>query len=121
MKNWSFSLVISSIIIILAVLVTHRADFNQFFTALSLVQILITFLKSLIVVAVISIAAGITIPALVLDLILLLVTNYDFPVIRFIWGLAWNDIAISWYWLPSDGNALLVSAVILGIIGWYAK
>ncbi|HYX09770.1 MAG TPA: hypothetical protein VE912_23780 [Bacteroidales bacterium] len=121
MKNWSFSLVIASIIIILAVLVTHRTDFSNFFTSLSLMQILITFLKSLVVVAVLSIAASITIPALILDLILLLFTHYDFPVIRFLWGLAWGDIAISWYWLPSDGNALFVSAIILGIIGWYAK
>jgi hypothetical protein len=121
MKNWSFSFVIASIIILIAVLVTHRTDFSHFFSSLSFMQILITFFKSLIVVVVISIAAGITLPALILDLILLLVTHYDFPVIRFIWGLAWNDIAISWYWLPSDGNALFVSAVILGIIGWFAK
>lgn len=118
MKKWSSSLIIGSIIILVAAIAYKNAVSESFFAGITFSGLFLTLFKSLLAIILVSIAIPIVLIALLIDLILWLFTAYYFPLSGFIYDLIWGDVVMDWYWSYSNGNELFISAVILLIIGF---
>ncbi|MFP4622450.1 MAG: hypothetical protein ACLFM7_14160, partial [Bacteroidales bacterium] len=73
-------------------------------------------LKILLITVTISLAAAITLPALVIDLIMMLIAGYGLLVTNSIWNIVWNEYTMDWFWQTTGGSSLFFSTLVLIII-----
>ena len=84
---------------------------------ISVPGLLMAVVKSLVVVLVLLLSLAISTAALVIDLILLLFTQLDFPLLSYIWNIAWEEVTMSWFWTATSGSSLFFGALILLLLG----
>ena len=118
MKNWRFTFFLASIVIIILAFTTGKVESNNLMEGLSLVGLLVTLFKTVLIIVIVSLAASITPPAFLIDLIIVIFTAYSWPILRFIWGLAWKEMTLEWYWYSSTGTSIVVSALIIAALGF---
>jgi hypothetical protein len=116
MKNWSYLLVITCLIIIIGAFADHKVTLSHFFQTLTISNVFIAVAKIIIISLVLYIAMAISVPAVFIDLLLLLFLSKDFLLIRAIWNFTWKDITINWFWESLPGEAIVIAAFLLSIV-----
>lgn len=117
MKRYVVLLFIVSILFIVLGLVTGKISGDSF-TYISITGSLLAILQILVIVLILMLAAAITIPALIIDLLLLIFTGLYFPLVGGIWDVVWDDVTIGWFWASTSGSSLLFASIILAIISF---
>ncbi|MFP4060697.1 MAG: hypothetical protein ACOCXD_01000 [Bacteroidota bacterium] len=118
MKNWRFTFFFASILIIILAFTTGKVESSNLMVGLSLVGLLVAFIKTVLIIAIVSLAISITPLGFIIDLIIVIFTAYSWPILRFTWGLAWRELAVEWYWNSSTGSAIVVAAIIIAALGF---
>ena len=121
MKNWSYTIVLSSIAIIAVAFFTGKVTINNMLEELTFFSVLIAMGKTLIVSFLVYLAIIISFPALIIDLVLLIFSSKYFLLIHLIWDLVWQKITLDWYWNVTNGSSLVVAAFILAIITHFSN
>lgn len=116
MRNWSYTIVLSCIVVIIACFATERVNLHHILDDLTFVSVFTAIGKTLIVSFVLYFAAIISFPALVIDLVLLIFTTRYFFLLGYLWNLVWTNFTLPWYWNAVNGNSLVIGAFILAII-----
>lgn len=109
-----FLLIISILFIILGF--TSGKISGESFTYISLTGSLLAILQILVVVLILMLAATMALPALIIDVLLLIFTTMYFPLISTIWNIVWYDITVGWFWTTTSGSSILFASLVLIII-----
>lgn len=115
MKKYTNFLFFVSLILLILGFVTSKIT-GESFQYISLSGFLFAVLKILLITVTISLAAAITIPALLIDLIMMLIAGYGILVTTSIWDIVWNEYTMNWFWESTGGSSLLYATLILIII-----
>jgi hypothetical protein len=115
MRKYAILILIFSILLILFGFFSGKIS-GESFTYISIPGTFFAMLKILIVGLVLLLAIGITIPAVIMDIIVLIFTNLHFPITSNIWDISWNLLTIEWLWLDSGGSSVLFASIILIIL-----
>jgi len=121
MRNYAAGLSLFAILIILFGFLNGKITAESF-QYISLPGLLYAVLKSLVVVLVLLLALAASLPLLVIDIVLLLFTNYDFATLKGVWGVAWDGVTMDWFWTETSGSSVFFGALILLLIsGFFAR
>lgn len=115
MRRYATGLLLFSIFIIVFGFITGKISVESF-QYISIPGLLFAVLKSLIVVLVLLLAVAASVPAFVIDIILLFFTSFDFVLLGSIWEVCWNGVTIDWFWTETSGSSLFFGGLILLII-----
>lgn len=72
--------------------------------------------KIIVIVLALLFALLITLPAIAVDLVLLIFTANTFPALSFIWDTVGNTLLMEWFWENTRGSALFFAAFILSMV-----
>ncbi|MFW5901323.1 MAG: hypothetical protein ACOCUK_02140 [bacterium] len=115
MKKYTTFLFIVSLVLMILGFLTSKIT-GESFQYISLTGFLFAILKILLITVTISLAAAITLPALVIDLIMMLIAGYGLLVTNSIWNIVWNEYTMDWFWQTTGGSSLFFSTLVLIII-----
>ena len=118
MKKYTNLLFIISILFILIGLITGKIT-TQSFSYISIPGSLIAIIQILFIVLILSIGLAILVPAFIIDLLLLVVTGMDFPLINSIWYTLWDKATIQWFWIDTPGSSIFFGSVIISVIAFF--
>lgn len=116
MKNWSYLLVITCVIIIIGAFTDNKVDLNHFFHHLTISNIFIGMAKIIIISIVLYVAVAISIPVVIVDLLLLLFLSKKYLFFRILWQFTWGDVTMNWFWESLPGEAIVTAAFLLAIV-----
>lgn len=117
-------LVFFSLFILVFGFVTGKIS-GESFQYISFPGLFFAVVKSLVIVLVLLLALVAALPAFLIDLLLYLATDYDFPILSTIWDVCWNGLTINWFWTETTGSSLFFGALVLLLISgafsrrWY--
>lgn len=121
MRNYAAGLSLFAILIILFGFLNGKIT-GESFQYISLPGLLYAVLKSLVVVFVLLLSLAAAIPLLLIDIVLLLFTNYDFELIQSVYGVVWDGVTLGWFWTETSGSSIFFGALILLLIsGFFAR
>ncbi len=115
MKKYTTFLFIVSLVLMILGFFTSKIT-TESFQYISLTGFLFAILKILLITIAISLAAAMTLPALVIDLIMLLIAGYGLLVTTSIWNIVWNEYTMDWFWQSTGGSSLFFATLLLIII-----
>ena len=115
MKKYTTFLFIVSLVLMILGFLTSKIT-TESFQYISLTGFLFAILKILLITIAISLAAAMTLPALVIDLIMLLIAGYGLLVTTSIWNIVWNEYTMDWFWQSTGGSSLFFATLLLIII-----
>ena len=115
MKRYVTGLLIFSILIIIFGLITGKITVESF-QVISLPGLLFAVLKSLVVVLVLLLGLAAALPGIVIDIVLLFVSSYDFPITGNLWSVCWEGVTLDWFWTETSGSSLFFGALILAVV-----
>jgi len=115
MKKYTNVLFFVSLILLILGFVTSKIT-TESFQYISLTGFLFAILKVLLITIVISMAAAMTLPALVIDLIMMLAAGYGLLVTTSLWNIVWNEYTMDWFWTTTDGSSLFFATLLLIIL-----
>lgn len=118
MNRYATGLFLFAIFILVFGFINGKISMDSF-QYISIPGLFYAVLKSLVMVLVLLLAVAATIPAFFLDLLLLIFTNYDFPILSQIWNISWDGLTIGWFWTETSGSSLFFGALILLILSSY--
>ncbi|CAN0195175.1 unnamed protein product, partial [Chrysoparadoxa australica] len=85
------------------------------FTYISLTESLFAILQILLIVIVLMLGVVMTLPAIIADLILLIV-GWSFRLTGAIWNIVWDQLTIGWFWNNTSGSSIFFSSLAIAII-----
>jgi len=115
MKKYTNVLFFVSLILLILGFVTSKIT-TESFQYISLTGFLFAILKILLITVVISMAAAMTLPALVIDVIMMLVAGYGLLVTTSLWNIVWNEYTMDWFWNTTGGSSLFFATLVLIIL-----
>ncbi|MBS3770116.1 MAG: hypothetical protein V5A59_03465 [Bacteroidales bacterium] len=115
MKKYTTFLFIVSLVLMILGFLTSKIT-TESFQYISLTGFLFAILKILLITITISLAAAMTLPALVIDLIMMLIAGYGLLVTSSLWNIVWNEYTMDWFWQSTEGSSLFFSTLVLIII-----
>lgn len=115
MRKYTNLLFFVSLILLILGFVTSKITMESFHY-ISLTGFLFAILKILLITIAISLAAAMTLPALVIDLIMMLVAGYDLLVTTSLWNIVWNEYTMDWFWHTTSGSSLFFATLLLIIL-----
>jgi len=115
MRRYLVALFIFSILVIVFGLFSGKISAESF-QYISLVESFFTIFRILVVVLVLLLGLVILFPAILMDLILLLISNYGFEMTNQVLEHAWKNVTLGWFWNQTSGSSILFSAIIIAII-----
>lgn len=115
MRKYVIFLLVISILFIVLGLASGKIS-GESFTYISLTGSLLAILQILVVVLILMLAAMMALPALIIDVLLLIFTTMFFPLISTIWNIVWYDITVGWFWTTTSGSSILFASLVLIII-----
>lgn len=115
MRKYTNLLFFVSLILLILGFVTSKITMESF-QYISLTGFLFAILKILLITIAISLAAAMTLPALVIDLIMMLVAGYDLLVTTSLWNIVWNEYTMDWFWHTTSGSSLFFATLLLIIL-----
>ncbi|MEF8811119.1 MAG: hypothetical protein V5A47_09370 [Bacteroidales bacterium] len=115
MKKYTTFLFIVSLVLMILGFLTSKIT-TESFQYISLTGFLFAILKILLITIAISLAAAMTLPALVIDLIMMLIAGYGLLVTSSLWNIVWNEYTMDWFWQSTEGSSLFFSTLVLIII-----
>lgn len=115
MRRYVTGLLLFSILIIIFGLITGKITVESF-QVISLPGLLFAVLKSLVVVLVLLLGLAAALPGIVIDIVLLFVSTYSFPITGNLWSVCWEGVTLDWFWTQTSGSSLFFGALILAII-----
>ena len=115
MRKYVIFLLVISILFIVLGLASGKIS-GESFTYISLTGSLLAILQILVVVLILMLGAMMALPALIIDVLLLIFTTLYFPLISTIWNIVWFDITIGWFWTTTSGSSILFASLVLIII-----
>lgn len=115
MRKYWIALFLVSLLLMILGFVSGKITGDSF-SYISLSGFIFAVLKILIITLTISIAATITIPALVADILMVIVASYNFMLVPAIWDIVWDQYTMSWFWHTTSGSSLFFATLILLIV-----
>jgi hypothetical protein len=115
MRKYTNLLFFVSLILLILGFVTSKITMESF-QYISLTGFLFAILKILLITIAISLAAAMTLPALVIDLIMMLVAGYDLLVTTSLWNIVWSEYTMDWFWHTTGGSSLFFATLLLIIL-----
>jgi hypothetical protein len=115
MRKYTNLLFFVSLILLILGFVTSKITMESF-QYISLTGFLFAILKILLITIAISLAAAMTLPALVIDLIMMLVAGYDLLVTTSLWNIVWSEYTMDWFWHTTGGSSLYFATLLLIIL-----
>jgi hypothetical protein len=115
MRKYTNLLFFVSLILLILGFVTSKITMESF-QYISLTGFLFAILKILLITIAISLAAAMTLPALVIDLIMMLVAGYGLLVTTSLWDIVWNEYTMDWFWNTTGGSSLFFATLLLIIL-----
>ncbi|MGM0573909.1 MAG: hypothetical protein ACQESL_09180, partial [Bacteroidota bacterium] len=115
MKKYTTLLFFVSLILLILGFITHKIT-GESFQYISLGGFLFAIIKILLVTVTISLAAAMTVPAIIIDLIMMLVAGYGMLVTASVWNIVWNEYTMDWFWHTTSGSSLFFASLVLIII-----
>ncbi len=115
MKKYTTLLFFVSLVLMILGFVTSKIT-GESFQYISLTGFLFAILKILLITVTISLAAAMTLPALVIDLIMMLMAGYGLLVTTSIWNIVWNEYTMDWFWNTTGGASLFFATLVLIIL-----
>jgi len=115
MRRYALGLFIFAIFIILFGFANGKIS-GESFQYISFPGLFYAVLKSLVIVLILLLAIGASAFAFFIDLLLLIFTTYDFPILGNIWNVCWDGVTIGWFWTETSGSSLFFGAVVLLLI-----
>ncbi len=116
MRYVTFLFIVSILFIILG-FVTGKISGDSF-TYISITGSLFAILQILVIVMILMLGAAMTLPALLIDLLLLIFTGMQFPLVSSTWNVVWDQVTIGWFWTSTSGSSLLFASIVLAIISF---
>lgn len=110
---WAFF----TVIIALAAFFTGKTDLNSFFEGITLINFLVTFLKT--VAAYTVTLTVIIMSALIIIDIPLLIFGFKFPIAIFLYGNIFSSVVINWWWNDSMSQNIFLSVMIIYFLANY--
>lgn len=118
LKRYLQFLFLASVLFIIVGFITGKIS-GESFTYISLTGTAYSILQILLVVIILIIGIAISTPALIGDLILLLL-GLHFPLLNAIWNVAWHQVTLGWFWSHTSGSSILFGSLILGVVSLLA-
>lgn len=116
MRYVTFLFIVSILFIIIG-FVTGKISGDSF-TYISLTGSLLAILQILVIVLILMLGIAMTLPALLIDLLLLIFTGMYFPLVGATWDVVWDEVTLGWFWAFTSGSSLLFASVVLAIISF---
>jgi hypothetical protein len=113
-KYWTALFLVSLVLMILGF--ASGKITGDSFSYISVTGFLFAILKILIVTITISLAATITIPAIFIDLVMMIFGSYSFTLTPAIWTVVWDEYTMTWFWGSTSGSSLLFATIILVVL-----
>lgn len=113
LRSWSSFLIISAVVIVIALFASEKVDMNSLFIELEFKNVLWVMLKTLAVSFLSIISLGLMIVIALIDVLLSLITQLEFPIMSFMYQYLYLDLARGWYWDIHTGSELFTSCLIL--------
>lgn len=110
-------LFIVSILFIIVGFVTGKISGDSL-TYISITGSLLAILQILVIVLILMLGIAMTLPALLIDLLLLIFTGMYFPLVGATWNIVWDDVTLGWFWASTSGSSLLFASIVLAIISF---
>lgn len=117
MRYITFLFIVSILVIIIGV-ITGKISVDNF-SQISVLDSAFGIMQILVIVMILMLAIAMSLPALFIDLLLLVFTGQQFPLIGLTWDLVWDDVTIKWFWTSTSGSSLLVASVVLVILSFF--
>ena len=117
MKKYFGFLFIISLLFIFIGLISGKIS-GESFSYISIPGSLFAILQILFVVLIIMIGVAIMIPALVIDLLLLIFTGMNLPLIHSICDILWEEVTMGWFWAHTEGSSIFFASLILAILSF---
>jgi hypothetical protein len=111
-------LFIVSILFIIVGFVTGKISGDSL-TYISITGSLLAILQILVIVLILMLGIAMTLPALLIDLLLLIFTGMYFPLVGATWNIVWDDVTLGWFWASTSGSSLLFASIVLAIISFF--
>lgn len=118
MRRYAAGLALFAILILVFGFINGKITGASFQT-ISLAGLLFAVLKSLLLVLILLLAVGASIPLLIIDILLLLFTEYGFALINGVWDVVWGRVTIGWFWTETSGSSLFFGALILLLLSGF--
>lgn len=115
MRRYALGLVLFSVFILVFGFITGKIS-SESFQYISIPGLFFAVVKSLVVVLILLLALAASVPAFLIDFILLFLTDYDFPLLSNIWGVCWDGVTLNWFWTETSGSSIFFGALILLLI-----
>jgi hypothetical protein len=115
MKKYTNFLFFVSLILLILGFFTNKIT-TESFQFISIGGFFFAVLKILLITVIISLAAAITLPALVIDLIMMLIAGYGILITTSLWDIVWNEYTMDWFWYTTEGSSLFFAAIVLIVI-----
>jgi len=115
MKKYTTFLFIVSLVLMILGFLTSKIT-TESFQYISLTGFLFAILKILLITIAISLAGAMTLPALVIDLIMMLIAGYGLLVTTSLWNIVWNEYTMDWFWNTTGGSSLFFATLVLIIL-----
>lgn len=115
MRRYVTGLLIFSILIIIFGLLTGKITVESF-QVISPAGLLFAVFKSLVVVLVLLLGLAAALPGILIDVVMLFVGAYQFPITGNLWSVCWKDVTLDWFWAETSGSSLFFGALILAIV-----
>jgi hypothetical protein len=113
-RRYIFSILVLSVLFLVTGFLSGKISGDSF-TYISLTGTFSAVIQILFVTVILMLALLMTLPAVIVDLLLLFL-GWSFPMIERIWNVVWDELTIGWFWIPTSGSSILFASVIL-IIG----
>ncbi|MEQ8470321.1 MAG: hypothetical protein RIC35_04010 [Marinoscillum sp.] len=116
-KRYLQFLFLASILFIIIGFISGKIS-TESFTYISLIGSLKAILQILLVVVILMLGLAMTLPALIIDVLLLFI-GMSFPLIEAIWYVIWNQVTIGWFWAGSSGSSIFFASLVLAIVSFF--
>jgi hypothetical protein len=117
MRYITFLFIVSILLIIIG-FVTGKISGDSF-NDISITGSLLAILQILVIVLILMLGIAMTLPALLIDLLLLIFTDMYFPLVGGTWDVVWDDVTLDWFWASTSGSSLLIASIVLAIISYF--
>jgi hypothetical protein len=115
MSRYATGLLVFSVFLLIFGFLSGKINLSSF-EYISLPGLLYAVLKSLIVVLVLLLSLAAALPLLIIDVVLLFFTNFDFSLISHLWAVSWKGVTLGWFWTETSGSSIFFGSIILLII-----
>ena len=118
LKRYLQFLFVSSLLFIIIGLVTGKIS-GESFTYISLTGSIAAIFQILMIVIILMLGLVITVPALIIDLLLLFI-GMSFPVLSATWSVIWDQVTMGWFWANTSGSSVFFGSLVVAVVSFFA-